>query len=188
MGFPTSLGEVKTQQEVWDAEEKRLNEEVEAAQAALSAVENRREAHQGFAAVVQRLLSSWKDADPGKYGSAYFFVGKWNDAWVVVREFLPKGTIICTSQEEWRRYADSRSWWGSPYDKVRPSLPVVSLAEVKTESCPNCNEACPVVEHYVQTYDSAEGDNWLTERRVLCLDCKGAFLVSEPRNSDLRTR
>ena len=115
------------------------------------------EAHQNFTTVVKLLLTSWRDADAGKYGDAYFFVGQVNDAWVVVREFLPEGAPVCTDRGEWRRYVDSREWWRAPFDRVRPGLPVVSLAEVKTYACPHWGEARPVVEHYVQTYDSAEG-------------------------------
>lgn len=179
---------MKARQEVYAAEERRLKEEEEEAAAALRRVEERMEAHQNFTDVVQRLLSSWKDADPGKYSSVYFFVGQASDSWVVIREFLPEGTPVCIDREEWRRYVNSRSWRNLPYDRVRPSLPVVLLVEVKTESCPHCGKARPVIEHYAQTCDSAEGDNWLTERLVLCTDCKVVLLVAEPENSSMRMR
>lgn len=188
MSFPSGLAELNTTLEKLKEEERRLGEEREAARAILRQLEAQTRAHSNFVTAVQCLLSSWRDADPGKYGSAYFFVGQANDVWVVVREFLSEGTPVCTDRGEWRRYVDSRKWWGAPFDRIRPSLPVVPLDQVKTEACPLCGQVQPVVERYVQTYDSAEGDNWLAERLVFCTDCKAASPVAQPRNSSVRMR
>jgi len=94
---------------------------------------------------------------------------------VVVLEFLPEGIKLYKTQYEWKKYLASISqtggWAGIRYDGVPHGYLVVSLDQVNQYTCSKCYHMQPVVKHYVQTVDSPEGDSWLTEYFVLCLEC-----------------
>ena len=101
--------------------------------------------------VINGLKNSWDVTDPGKYSDSYFFLSfdKWER--VVVNSFL------------------------LPDANVPPTYKRVDYDEVAQCACPKCKALLPVVEHYVQTFDSPDGDEWLKREIVLCLDCKKIF-------------
>lgn len=159
MSFPTNLGELrKVANDILKAsrdadEEARRNREIA-------------QRKQHLSDILERLFVSWQDRDPGKSRSAYFFLDPEMRRWVVVREFLPEGVKVYQTREEWERRDKRKSELGVPY-----YYPVVSRAEIGMGKCPECNNDQPVIEHYVQTMDSPNGDEWLKERLILCLEC-----------------
>lgn len=164
MGFPTNIevlkGSIAVRQ---DAAEK-------ASQEAGRRKKERRK-NQEIAEILSGLLESWQDSDPGKYGDAFFFLNANLRRRVVVREFLADGVKVYRTRREWDKYDRTRSWHGAAYDGVPYWYPVVNLSDVGRGQCAKCKSPQPVVERYVQTYDSPEGDAWLKEHFVLCLDC-----------------
>lgn len=139
--------------------------------------------NQEIANILNALLNSWNDSDPGKYKDSFFFLDA-NHQRVVVQEFLPDGTKICRSQKEWDEYSRTRQY-GADYDRVPYWYPVVKLSEVGTAQCAQCKSPQPIIEHYVQTYDSPDSDEWLKEYFVFCLDCNSKTVI-ESRTSDHR--
>jgi hypothetical protein len=74
---------------------------------------------------------------------------------------------------------------GANCDKIPDWYPVLNLAAVDKGECAGCKTAQPVIEHYKQIHDSPDGDEWLKEWFVLCLDC-GLTTVLMSRTSDSR--
>jgi hypothetical protein len=145
-----------------------------------------RQKNQAIVEILSGLLDSWQDPDPGKYRDAYFFLDITLRQQVVVREFLSEDVKVYQTQKEWNEYNRTRSWHGANYDGVPYWYPVVNLNVVGRGECSKCKSAQPVIEHYVQTYDSPEGDAWLKEQFVLCLECNSTTtLKSETSDSRL---
>jgi thiol-disulfide isomerase/thioredoxin len=133
-------------------------------------LEQERGQNQVIVDILNGLLDSWAYSDPGKYQDAYFFLDASLLRRVVVREFLTEGTKVYTRQE-WNERGLTAPSHGANYDAVPYRYPLVNLGVIGKSECPKCKTAQPVVEHYAQTYDSPEGDEWLREYLVLCLDC-----------------
>ncbi|MEI6296426.1 MAG: hypothetical protein WCO84_02135 [bacterium] len=132
--------------------------------------------------ILTGLLFSWKETDPGKSCDVFFFLDCKQEKRVVVREFLSVDDI-CKSQEEWREYEKNKSYYGK-YDKVPIWYPVVSLTTIARDKCKKCGSMEPVVEHYVQTLDSPDGDNWLKEKIVFCVKCHKTTRLSRENSSN----
>ncbi len=157
-----------------------------AAQKAIIAIEEAQrqtQTNQRITNILVKLCVSWQESDPGKNGAVYFFLGRARSERVVVREFLPEGTKICQTQKEWDNYSRTKSRHGAN-DQVPYWYPVVNLDAVGKDECSKCKTPQLLVEHYEQTYDSSDGDEWLKEHFVLCLDCNSTtVLKSETSNS-----
>lgn len=132
---------------------------------------------------MRSLIDGWKINDPGKYQDAFFFLTQAGE-WAVVREFVAAGTKIYT-KEEWRDL---------PYDKqkspqgVPPHYKLIELKDALRISCPSCGEEHPAIEHYRQTGDSPEGDEWARSRIVLCPNDGKLFEVGRTEFSGNRMR
>lgn len=177
MSFPRNIEMLRTGITTRQNVAKAANDEA-------SRREQQRQANQAITKIMNGLLTSWRESDPGKYGDAYFFLGASLRQRVVVREFLPEDTKVYQTQKEWNEYNRTRSWHGANYDEVPYWYPVVNLDAVGKGECSKCKTAQPVVEHYAQTYDSPGGDEWLKEQFVLCLDCDSTtVLKSETSDS-----
>ena len=176
MGFPKNIKALQT------GIATRQNA-AKAASDAASLLERQRKENQTIAEILNGLLTSWQDSDPGKYRDAYFFLDATLRKRVVVRTFLPEGTKIYQTRQEWDEYSQNR-WryrtndYGVPY-----WYPVINLDVVGKGECSKCKSAQPVVEHYVQTDDSSDGDEWLKERFVLCLDCNSTTVLESKTSS-----
>lgn len=159
-----------------------------AAKAASDEVGRRERQHQEnqeIAGILNGLLNSWCDSDPGKNRDVYFFLDPTLRQRVVVREFLPEDAKVYRTQREWNEYSRTRSWHGANYDGVPYWYPIVNLDAVGKGECSKCKSAQPAVEHYVQTYNSPEGDEWLKEFFVLCRDCNSKTIFKS-ETSDSR--
>ena len=132
--------------------------------------------------ILEGLLTSWKETDPGKNCDVFFFLDLKQETRVVVRELLPADTKICKSPKEWNIYKQKIGRY-EKYDRIPIWYPVVSLSEVAHGKCDKCGSSEPIVEHYVQTYDSAEADNWLKEKIVLCMKCNKTTMISRENSS-----
>ncbi|MBI3572557.1 hypothetical protein HY091_03465 [Candidatus Kaiserbacteria bacterium] len=127
----------------------------------------RREEHRQ--AHIQRILSGLKSSfvgnDPGKNSAAYFFIKSFDGRKrrVIAAEFL-----------------------GAGFDRSRINYPVVPLSTVDQHPCSTCGAEQPVIEQYLQTEDSPDGDTWLKEHFVLCFNCNGLFTDIERWESDGR--
>lgn len=141
------------------------------------------EHHGTIVKILKGLLNSWRTPDPGKYGDVYFFIHSQQQR-VVAREFLPPDVRIC-SHQEWQGYLRNRPSHSADYEMVPPQYPAVPFAEIDKRKCPKCKTLQPIVEHYVQVYDSPEGDEWLRERFILCLDCDQTTTIKS-ETSDVR--
>ncbi len=128
------------------------------------------------------LGNSWQSPDPGKDGSAFFFLDRFNKR-VVVREFLPEGTRTFAAQSAWEEYR-AEVPYGVRYEHVPFHYSVMSLRNVREEKCPECGTMRPVVERYAQTMDSPDGDEWTKEYFVLCLACNRAANVGAQTSSN----
>ena len=128
--------------------------------------------HNGFAWILRRLRLSWQESDPGKSSDVYFFLTKGGD-WAIAKELLDPETEICKTDEQSAAYKKERErgWHGAKHTKVLQRYAVIPLSDALTAECPVCHLALPVIEHYAQTRDSPQGDNWLKERFLLCLNC-----------------
>lgn len=140
--------------------------------------------NQAIAIILSGLLESWKYPDPGKNQDAFFFLDAILNERVVAREFLTDNTKVYQDRREWDKYVQIKSWH-EHYNGVPPMYRIVSISAVGKSECSKCFAAQPVVEHYTQTYDSAEGDEWLREKFVLCVDCNLTTIVRS-ETSDLR--
>lgn len=110
------------------------------------------------------VRNSWKLDDPGKYGTAYFFLDSKQQR-VFVREFLPSEVKLYT-EEEWGQLSyDERTWKRSG---VPPHYRIVSMKEVRMEACPLCKAPHPCIEEYEQTFDSPDGDEWRKRQLLVC--------------------
>lgn len=129
--------------------------------------------------VLNGILTSWQEVDPGKSRGVYFFLSavRPNDR-VVVRELIQKSSI-CNTPKEWDNYRKNREkgYW-QPYEKVPYHYSVVYFDDVRKARCLNCKTQQPVIEHYVQTFDGPDGDEWLKEHFVLCLRCSVKTILS----------
>ncbi len=123
-----------------------------------------------IARVLQRLPDAWCDPDPGKYDVSYFFLDALCEKRIVVKEFLPKGVVVHTSLAEWQKY-NAQHQYGVPFSEVPYWFKVVPLKDVFRARCSNCREEQPVIEEYLQTEDSPDGDTWRRRRFVPCLKC-----------------
>lgn len=141
----------------------------------LRKLEKERDRKIDYVGVLNGLVDSWRDPDPGKHRDAYFFLDE-RDNRAVVSEFLPEGAE-CATKEEWEAYKNEKWWYR--YERLPFHYYVVSLAEVSLAVCTKCNCAQPVIEHYVQTRDSPEGDSWLKERLIFCFECNDVFLLNK---------
>ncbi len=137
------------------------------------------------AGILASLADSWKTADPGKNGGAYFFLDATQSKRVVVKEFLPLDTEICIDDDAWRAYTATKKWHGQDHDRVPHWFSVIPLSRVAKGPCSACKEDQPLIESYCQTYDSPEGDVWEKNSFVFCCDCtlltKVATKVSDNR-------
>lgn len=137
--------------------------------------------HENVSFVLSRLADSWQQPDPGKYEHAIFFLDQ-DGHRVVVSELLPSGTKVMTEDER-RKLWDSGSR-PYKYEQVPNSYRLVNLAEVAKKPCPECHQERPLAEHYVQTEDGPDGDEWKKEKLIVCLDCERiTVLKSEHREN-----
>ncbi len=180
MGFPVSIEELRVGLDTRRAAIRGIDEE-------LKRLKEQRETNELMADVLEGLMESWKHPDPGKYKDAYFFLSSDLKKRVVVRQFLAPGTKIYQNAEEWRSYDWSRpSRHGSFYfDGVPFYYPIIDVNDAGKIECPTCGQPQLVVEHYVQTYDSPEGDVWLKRQLIVCLDCD-KITIHEKAVSDSR--
>ena len=116
--------------------------------------------HKEVLYILRSLTTSWKESDPGKYGDAYFFLESNSRRRVVVREFLAED------------------------EKNSNGFQVVDLSAVLKGKCSKCELPQPVIEHYVQVYDGPDGDEWLKEHLVLCLDCDLMTVIKSETSED----
>ncbi|OGZ42170.1 MAG: hypothetical protein A3C80_02015 [Candidatus Ryanbacteria bacterium RIFCSPHIGHO2_02_FULL_45_43] len=178
MGFPTNIEVLKNSIATRRNAARTASDEA-------SHRERENQENQAIAEILNRLLSSWRDSDPGKYGDAFFFLDATLRKRVVVQEFLADGTKVYQTRQEWGEYDRTRSWEDAKYDGVPYWYSVVTLSDVGRGECLKCKSLQPVVEHYVQAYDSPEGDVWLKKHLVLCLDCNLTTTL-ESKTSDSR--
>lgn len=129
---------------------------------------------EAFARLLHSLRTSWSERDPGKYGPALFLLDK-DGKRVCAEELLPEGAIRFTS-DEW----SALSW--QERDRHRNNVvrgyPVIPFAEVLTQMHPKKGKPCPVLEYYLQTDDSPEGDEWQKSRVMLDFDNQEVFMLS----------
>lgn len=175
MNFPDSPKKIKVILSNLDNGAKSAMKKIKILEKEIEILEKEKEKNLEIKKIFKGLLVAWKHPDPGKYYDAFFFLNSKMKR-VVVQEFLPKGTKICHSSEEWEAYEKTRSWHGAEYNVVPYWYPVVSLSEVAKGVCPQCKLQEPNIEHYVQTDDSPEGDQWVKEYFILCIDCKATFV------------
>lgn len=184
MAFPTSIKALKSaitarQNAARRAEKNSVPHEKE-----IQKNETVAEKNLAIARILKELAESWRQPDPGKYQDAFFFLDVTRKR-VVVQEFLARKTKRYRTREEWERFLGLRRCHTVPYDGVPYYYPVVGLSDVCKEPCAKCKSMRPVVERYVQTYDSPEGDDWLKEHLVVCLDCN-LITTLESKTSDIR--
>ncbi|OHA71226.1 MAG: hypothetical protein A3H01_00705 [Candidatus Wildermuthbacteria bacterium RIFCSPLOWO2_12_FULL_40_9] len=185
MGFPTNIEALRANIEALRAVVATRQNAVKVASDEVVRQERRCQENQAIVEILNDLLNSWQDHDPGKNHDVYFFLDAYLRQRVVVREFLPDDAKVYQTRKEWEEYDRTRSWHGANYDGVPYWYPVVNLDAAGKSECSECKSVQPVVEHYVQTYDSPEGDEWLKEHLVLCLDCNSTT-VFKSKTSDSR--
>lgn len=122
-------------------------------------------AYEAARGILAGLEDSWRSRDPGKYGHAYFFLK--NGKRVVLRELLAEDTRIFTDQKEWDNHSQQEKL-SHVISAVPPFYSVVTLDEVDKRVCPKCSILHPVIEHYVQSYDSDSYDEWVKEQILIC--------------------
>ena len=114
-----------------------------------NACEDALKADSEFIGIFRGLQTSCRERDPGKYREALFLLSP-DGRRVVVRELL-------SSPESYIARVEGYA--------------VFQLRDVLIGRCDEGHERQPVVERYLQTYDSPHGDEWLKERLVVCLEC-----------------
>jgi hypothetical protein len=124
-----------------------------------------------IADVLQGLLRSWQERNPGKHGGAFFLIGIDLRSRVVAHQFVPKGTKVNMTSKEWKELEKAKTSHDAPYQGVPPWYSVVSLSAVAKSECKWCKTELPIIESLEQTEGSWDGDTWVRERFVLCLDC-----------------
>ena len=127
--------------------------------------------NQEMVEILEGLQNSWQDPDPGKYSDAFFFINADLCKRVVVREFLADDVEVCRTKEEWNEYLERQPCRPVKYEKVPYKYSVVGLSHVGKGRCEKCQQMQPVILLHVQISDSPEGDQWLKEYFVFCLDC-----------------
>ncbi len=153
-----------------EAKKKDVANELEKRRAAVRDIENEQKWLVAIDTIFTSLHRSWSEADPGKYRHVHFFLEPATGKRVVVQEFLPPGTKIYSSKEEWNRYISEgfKDFRFSGYDGVPPHYRIVPLAEVVTGMCSLCGQAHPLIESYSQTADGPSGDEWSMTTFVIC--------------------
>lgn len=136
-----------------------------------------------FKEVLDGLMRSWRDLDPGKYRPGYFFLNK-NLERVVVKEMLGKGVEIFTDRKRWLQHRKKDDYYKLPYRHVPPHLKAISLGEIALVSCPRCESLVPHIEHYEQTIDTPEGDQWIKEYLAVCTHCKATTTLEQKTSPD----
>jgi hypothetical protein len=117
------------------------------------------ETSRDIAVILNGLVYSPHELDPGKYRDAYFFLIRTNGKRAAVENFFTGSKETC------------------PY-------PVVRMLDIEMDRCDQCQTFRPVIERYVQTEDRPDGDEWLRERLILCLDCNHITIVNTENRSE----
>lgn len=135
---------------------------------------------------VRRLRRSWRDSDPGKYGSHWFLVREFQLAedpnsgftgthrLVWCDRFWPRELIEDAAAAERGIETDG---YGRKLDRPIP-VALGSFAEAKKEICLGCKTDGLLVGCYEQTYDSCEGDEWEIRLYAMCTACPTLRLVA----------
>jgi len=129
------------------------------------------------------LMNSWQEFDPGKNRAAFFFLTK-KDECAVINGLYP-ADAVCT-KEEWREYRNT-AHRGLSSRKLAPYYPRIDVADAARDECPHCRKNGFLVQRYEQTEDSAEGDTWMKQKIIVCLelDC-GEVTNKKPEYSSSR--
>lgn len=136
-----------------------------------------------FKEVLDGLIRSWRYPDPGKYRPGYFFLSK-NLGRVVVKEMLGESVEIFTDQKKWLRHRGNDDYYKLSYKHVPPSFKVISFKEIALTTCPRCESLVPHIEHYEQTINTPEGDEWLREYLAVCTHCNTITILDKTTSSD----
>jgi hypothetical protein len=124
----------------------------------LHAVEERKQHLELVRGILLKLANSWREYDPGKDEEAFFFLSQ-DGQRAVVKECLPPDTQIFPGTiKEWGRRRQNPA--GGRFEEVPPYYQVIDFRKVLTMKCPKCDQQVPVIETYLQTYDSPRGDTW----------------------------
>ena len=135
---------------------------------------------------VRRLRRSWRDSDPGKYGSHWFLVRDFQLAedpnsgitgthrLVWCDRFWPRELVEDLAAAERGIETDG---YGRKLDKPIP-VALGAFAEAKKEICLGCKNDGALAGCYEQTYDSPEGDEWEIRLYALCTTCPTLRLVA----------
>jgi hypothetical protein len=125
------------------------------------------------------LRRNWRDADPGKYGTHWFFIRDFalkeseQSGWSGVHlldwcdRFFARDFVDDLAAAERGIEIGSH---GQKYDKPHP-VPLGALADAAKEICLGCKDDGVLIGSYAQTYDSPDGDEWTITMFALCLRC-----------------